>query len=597
MNVLGLKITSHDTGAALIAGGKIVAIAEERLNRVKHSPNIFPALSIDYCLREFDLAPDDIDLIVIDQVDLRSKVDMEGIFRAKSRHAFPQVRIEVINHHDAHAASAFFASPFEDAAVLVYDGAGEKFATHLGVCATETETLYRGRGTDLIPIQKTLHLRDGKTFPYTFGVGKLYTFLSETYLGLGRYNEGKMMGLAAYGDHSVLDTIPRERWCAEVGGHVICNSRIVPALRPLSTVQKKISVGPKWVWWKARLAWGKFARFIIRKTNSEIFSEPRVFSPIHLEKPVRPPGDPLPDAYYSAIAYTGQHVLEWVARQWGRRLRDITRAENLCVAGGVGLNIDANKKFLDDVGFKRLFVQPAASDTGIALGCALWGWHVTLRQPRFFTMRSASLGHRYSDVDIEHALRAYEGKVAVERLGSARATRIAGLVAEGNIVAWFSGGSEYGPRALGNRSIVCDPRLPDMKDILNIRVKHREQWRPFAASVLLEYMPEWFDINVESPFMLLAAQVREEKRKEVPSIVHIDGTCRLQSLTKEENGGYFDLVSAFNDLTGVPLILNTSFNLGGDPIVETPRDALDSFMRTDIDYLVLEGFLVRKKLT
>lgn len=602
MNVLGLKIKKHDTGAALISGGRIVAIAEERLNRVKHSRDMFPKLAISYCLDALRIKPEEVDLVVIDQTDLHSVARMKEFFLSQTGGLFARADIRVMNHHDAHASSAFFASPFADAAILVYDGAGEKFKTHLGVLAVETDTLYHGSGNRFVELQKTVHLRGAKEFPYTFGVGKLYAFLSQFYIGFGPYNEGKMMGLAPYGDDSLLKAIPPEQWFCERNGHILCNARIS---FPHRSVAERLGRGADFaaLWRrfqnKMRMRWASFLKHLLRalqrRYDKERFAEPDFFAPIALPYPPR--GDSavaLPDRYYSSVAYAGQKILEQVAVAWGRRLKQITGSKNLCVAGGVGLNIDANKKFLDEVGFDHIFVQPGASDTGIPLGCALYGYHVILNQPRHYIMESASLGRPYGEEEILQAIERRHDKISAIREPDI-ATTVARLLADGNIVGWFYGGSEYGPRALGHRSILCDARRADMKDILNIKVKRRESWRPFAASVLREYMSDYFEITEESPFMLLAASVRDEKRKQVPAVVHVDGTCRIQSVTGKANGRYYNLIAAFHRITGVPLVLNTSFNLGGDPIIETPTDAIECFLKTKMDYLVLEEYLVSKK--
>ncbi len=240
VNVLGLKIVSHDTGAALIADGRIVAIAEERLNRIKHSHNIFPKLSIDYCLGTLGVKPEDIDLIAIDQIGSRENFPVKDIFLKKMGNTFPRAQIQVVNHHDAHAASAFFCSPFQEAAILIHDGAGEEFDTHFGVPGIETETLYYGSGGCFDQIQKTTHFGRGKRFHYTFGVGKLYTLLSQNYIGFGHFNEGKMMGLAPYGTDALIKRFPLKDWFKEVGGHIICNPRITFPLPGKRSIEKRI---------------------------------------------------------------------------------------------------------------------------------------------------------------------------------------------------------------------------------------------------------------------------------------------------------------------------------------------------------------------
>jgi carbamoyltransferase len=319
-----------------------------------------------------------------------------------------------------------------------------------------------------------------------------------------------------------------------------------------------------------------------------------LFPEIRLSRPPRDESTKLPDDYYSSVAYAVQHVLERVAMQGARLLCDATQSPNICIAGGCGLNIDANTKFLTEAGFKHIFIQPGASDTGIPLGCVLFGYHMILGLPRFWTMKSASLGRRYDESEIRSALEKHKDQLTVTKSKNISA-ETAKLIADGNIIGWFQGGGEYGPRALGNRSILCNAAVKDMKDVLNNRVKHRESWRPFAAAILRERMHEYFELEEESPFMLLVAPVKKEKQSEVPSIVHIDGTCRVQSVTREANGRYYDLIQEFANITGIPLILNTSFNLGGDPIVETPDDTIRCFLATHMDYLVLEDYLIQKR--
>ncbi len=601
MNILGLKIRGHDTGAALIADGRIVAIAEERLNRVKHSFEMFPLQSIDYCLDALGLEAKDIDCVVIDQVSGRWRADMKKIFSEHTGERFTHARIEIINHHDAHAASAFFCSPFKEAAVLVYDGSGELYRTHLGVQVSESETLYRGFESTLSPIKKAVHLRDGKSCPYTQGVGKLYSEITD-YLNLGKYNEGKTMGLAPYGDDSLLKQIPPARWFAETAGIIVCNSRITYPSRALKQrmlerkgVKDFYTVAKGFLRMRIKRIVRPLVFTMLRTIRSdEMFVEPKIFTPIHLPRPKRDPQYPLPDKYYASVAFAVQHIFEQVAIRWGKMAKEITGLENLCVAGGCGLNIDANKKFFDEAGFRNVFIQPAASDTGIALGCALYGWHVTYNKPRFWVMQNAELGKKYSEDEILKAINDRKEQINVTKSPSI-VVDAARLIAESNVIGWFYGGAEYGPRALGNRSILCDARNPDMRDIANKKVKHREPWRPFAASVLKENMTEWFELEQESPFMLIAANVVESKKQQIPSVVHVDGTCRIQSVTKDANGRYYELLSEFNKITGVPLLLDTSFNLAGDPIVETPADALDCFLKTKMDYLVLENYLVSKK--
>lgn len=605
MNVLGLKIAGHDPGAALISDGRIVAIAEERLNRIKHSPNTFPRLAIAYCLDALGLKPEDIDLVTLDSTtlnDVSVRLPSTEMFKKETAGLFKKARVVRVNHHDAHAATAFFCSPFSEAAVLVYDGAGDRIMSNLGVEGFESETMYRGSGTELVQIYKSTHIKTERRFPYTTGIGKLYSILSTDYIGLGQNNEGKMMGLAAYGDDRILRQYPYERWVADRGGMLVCNSKIRFGKSIAASVsrQKDLQTLVRVAYWHVRSRIRRAldtARRRVLAAHSGGAGDPMIFEPIEFSIPARDPKkDALPDQHYASVAYAGQKIFERFAVELGTRLKNITRADNLCVAGGCALNIDANHNFLTKVGFKNLFVQPASSDCGIPLGCALWGYHTILKQPRYWVMKSASLGRVYSDEEIDKAIaeRAHEIE---SHISDNIAKEAASLIAEDKIIGWFQGGSEYGPRALGNRSILCDARNLKMRDILNSRVKHREMWRPFATSILAEKLQEWFDLqpNETTGFMLLAAPVRVEKKDKVPAIVHVDGTCRMQTLTAADNGIYYELVKEFEGLTSVPLVLNTSFNLGGDPIVESPADALDTFLRTDMDYLVLHDRVIRKK--
>lgn len=592
--VLGVKCSGHDTGAALIADGRIVAIAEERLNRIKHSFNMFPHLSIGSCLDALALKPADVNLVVTDKVGLRSDSLMRNRFGGETKGQFRTARLEVINHHDAHAASAFFASPFQEAAVLVYDGSGERSLNHHGVYATETETLYRGLHNRLEALHKTTHARVGEHFFYTFGVGKLYSFLSNTYLDFGPYNQGKMMGLAPYGDLSLLQSIPEERWFAELNGHVLCNPHFIIPPRPDESLFQRLAASPARVCRLVKNGLTDPMRRAAHFLNRGLYRDPNLFTPIRLPRPIRSKQDGLPDQYYASVARAGQHILEQVAIRLGKKLRSLVGSDNLCIAGGLGLNIDANRNFLDKVSFERLFIQPGASDAGVPLGCALWGCHMVLGEDRFYEMKHAYLGRPYSTPEFNTALDKFAETITYTKIPSI-AKEAAALLSQGKIIAWFEGGSEYGPRALGHRSILADPRRSDAKDVLNRRVKHREQWRPFGAAMLKDKLNDCFELEHDSPFMLLAANARPHMREQVPSVVHVDNTTRIQTVTKDLNGRFFDLIEEFYRITGVPMVLNTSFNVAGDPIVETPEDALRTFASTDMDALILEDVLITKK--
>jgi carbamoyltransferase len=572
LNILGLKIVGHDTGAAIVTDGTCFAISEERLNKVKHSKNMFPYLSIDYCLDAAGVSHDDIDLIVIDQIRDKKTYDMKKMFEDNKKHQFSNAKIKVINHHLSHAASAFLCSPFEEAAIMIVDGTGEKIHSHIG-SGTEVHSLYYGKGNDINLIHKTLKSTN------TIGIGKLYATVTRKFLNLGRYNEGKTMGLASYGDaEKIFEDIPRDKWYKEINGDFVCNAKInFP-----NSERKHYSFVD-----------------LIRKLKRRIFNNPKkssdsdFFEKIYLSHPLRRKEQKLPADYYSDMAAVAQALIEEIFLKMSRRLYDITQSENLCLAGGCALNGVSNNKILEDGKFKNLFIQPASSDAGIPLGSALWGYYSFSDNERDYIMKDAYLGRGYKEDEIIKELQKTEGIEFYESENVAKET--AKLIADGNIIGWFQGGSEYGPRALGHRSILCDASRDDMKDIVNKRVKHREGWRPFAASVLEEKVEEWFEFEDHgSPFMLFVPKVREEKKQKMPSLVHVNGTCRIQSVTRQDNGIYYDLIKEFYSLTDVPLILNTSFNLAGDPIIETPQDALKCFLSTGIDYLILGDYIVKK---
>lgn len=581
-NVLGVKIKGHDTGAAIVSNGRVFAVSEERLNRIKHSKHIFPHLSIDACIEMAGLKPDDINLIVIDQYHDREVFDMENIFKSAVKQEFKNAQIKVINHHLAHASSAFLCSPFEEAAIMIIDSTGEEIHTHFGP-AFETNSLYYGNNNKIHLIRKTFKSSEA------IGIGKLYSLITRRFLNLGRHNEGKTMGLASYGNaEKIFKDIPKNKWYKEADGHFLCNP-FIGFQQPKDKFLKKYGNIRE----IKRIAKNIIKKILEKITPDKVPKRKKFFEEIRLDYPARK-NEKLPIEYYNNVAAAVQAVLEEIFLKMSRQLYEITRSKNLCLAGGCALNGVSNNKILEDGKFKDIFIQPACSDAGIPLGCALYGYHIILKQPRFWMMKTAYLGKEYAEEDYEKALENYKKDIDFHKSTNI-AKETAELIKDGKIVGWFQGRSEYGPRALGSRSILCDPRIKEMKDILNERVKHRENWRPFAASVLLEKMPEYFHLNYESPFMLLVPKVKEKKKKLIPSIAHIDGTCRIQSVTKKDNGLYYDLIKEFDKLTGMPMVLNTSFNLAGDPIVETPEDALKCFLKTQMDRLIIGNYVVSKK--
>ncbi len=555
MNILGLHIFGHDTGAAIVSKGRLWAIGEERLDRRKHS-GYFPHLSVKYLLQAAGLnSINEIDLIV--GVTRHNKEGTNVTVSSIRDELGYTGRIHTVSHHDAHAASAFCASPFDEAAIMVVDGLGSKSVevetgkelpfSLRGLTIKEqkdreeVQSFYRAQGNELTPIRKDC------TVPgYMNGLGLVYMGTS-VFLNFGDFGSGKVMGLAPYGG------------------------------QPGKTVE------PKFFDVVDGVALTKSEKNFVR--HNDLYQK-RFFPDLP-----RRENQALPDDLYTEIAYAVQKETEDGLIEIARHLYRISPSRNLCYAGGVGLNSVANKKILDNTPFENIFIQPGACDSGIALGCALYGANFIEKEaPGRYRFKNAYLGRDYSEEEILEALRNTPNIRFTKEKDIVK--RSAALLADGKILGWLEGGSEIGPRALGHRSIICDPGKPEMKDILNEKVKHREGFRPFAPSVLLECAPEYFDLNCESPYMLLIAAVKNDKQGIIPAITHVDGTARVQTVTKNDNGRYYDLIKEFYNITNVPVILNTSFNIAGEPIVETPQDALRCFMSTEMDYLIIEDYLV-----
>jgi carbamoyltransferase len=542
---MGLGGSNHDYATCITRGEEIlVAIEEERLARRRYAigVNSLFTKSRQYCLDAAGLSMDDIDAIVADDTL------MPGVY-------FPmRQRTELIRHHVAHLASAFFPSSFERAAIMVVDGAGSFFETR----GVETLTYGLGEGGSVTEIGKvygsnwdTDHLSTRRV--YQIGesddsLGYMYKIVSRA-IGFVSFedenwfhtDDGKTMGLAPYG-----------------------TDRLHRGFREFLELREE----------------GQFAL----KVKGDGLAA-------HIDHIVAQ-ADGVDDFQLHAdLAWAAQALVQETLLHAGRHLHAVTGCDDVCLAGGVALNCVANGVLLREGPFERIFIQPAAGDAGNALGCALYGLHVLLGMPRTRTrpMRHAYLGRHYTTTEIGEAIGASRLPFAELPQPAAATAR---LLAEGRLIGWFQGGSEFGPRALGHRSILADPRDPTIKDTLNSRVKHREWFRPFAPAVLEEQMADWFELEVESPFMLLVAHVRPDKRDTIPGVVHVDGTARVQSLTHTDNGLFFELVQAFAELTSVPVILNTSLNDRGAPIVERPEEALEFFAMEGLDLLVMDRFVV-----
>ncbi len=551
----------HDSAAALLRDGDVVAAAaEERFSRIKHTVD-FPVRAIEACLTEGGIGIDDVDELVFYE---KPFLKFERILRThlavfprgwrSFRHFLPmwltyKLRVPQIireqlgyrgpisftDHHYAHAASAYLPSPFERAILLTTDGTGEWSTLAFGTAEGHR-----------------LKLEHDLRFPHSLGL--LYSAVT-AHLGFKvNGGEGKVMGLAPYGDPSRF----REAFARLID--VREDGSFQLDMRYFSFHWDLVMTSPAF---------------------SELFGPPRV------------PESELTDVHRD-LAAALQETVERVLIRLVRHLHARYGLTDLALAGGVGLNCVANGLLLRETPIERIFVQPGSGDDGGALGAALYLWAQKYDQPHRWRMPHAYLGPSWTPAEGEAAL-ARRGLAAAQEPDPQRLVEaVADALAAGQIVGWFQGRMEFGPRALGNRSILADPRRADMKDVLNHRVKHREGFRPFAPAVLADHAESWFDLDVESPYMLLAAPVRAERQAEVPAITHVDGTARVQTVQPEANPRFHQLLSAFHARTGVPILINTSFNVRGEPIVATPDHAVDCFLRTDIDLLVLGDRLVRK---
>ena len=578
MHILGINAYHGNASAAIVSDGRLVAaVEEERFNRVKYAAG-FPSAAIRYCLSEAGITLSEVDHIAIPRnpwarlgTKLWYAMKMPSFARERARvlarfvgipealaQAFDvapeKIRAQYhrIEHHQAHLASAFFVSPFEQAALLSADGLGDFASTMWGV----------GRGN-------RMQIDGAIAFPHSLGM--YYTAVSQ-YLGFRKFgDEYKVMGLAAYGEPAYLDEFR----------HIVRTNGGTGFRLGLDYFQHH-RTGPEMTWRDA----GK---------TPELGT---MFSDYMAERlgPARDPAAPVEKAHRDGAASL-QARLEEVFFEMLRSLHARTKQKAVCLAGGVAFNCVANGKIFDETPFEQIFVQPAAGDAGLAVGAAYFVHHQILGEPRSFVMEHAYWGPSYTQEQIRSAVDAShlrgEGMEISQLPEEVIAKEAAKDIAAGKILGWFQGRAEWGPRALGNRSIVADPRRPDMKDILNARIKHREMFRPFAPSILAEATNEYFEKSYPSPFMTQAYSVRTEKRSTIPAPTHVDGTGRLQTVTQDANPRYWRLIREFGNLTGVPVVLNTSFN-DNEPIVCRPEEAIDCFLRTKMDVLVLGDILIRK---
>jgi carbamoyltransferase len=546
--ILGLhSFANHDSGACIVRfsqNGTIdfIAISEERLIRKKF-PYVFPIHSIAYCMDHYGLKKlSQIDLIITDYIRLERWFSSGPAYNIsqfdylKIKFDYDPKKIITIDHHMAHAASTYYTSGFQESSILIVDGNGSDLQT----------TSFLNGHNDKIEYIDTYK---------SHGIGTVYSVVTKNILNLGMGGEGKTMGLAPYGEKfpKVLE-IP----CKLDG---IKNN---------------------------------FSRFIKRLPFSDVLNhidEKRRINPLKQKFEKCSQKEDLLNPYFSRVAFDLQKKTEEVMIHLGKELFKKNNSKNLCVAGGVALNSVANQIMFNSTDFEKIHIFPACSDAGIPFGLAIWGYYNAELFKNFpktkIKFSNAYVGKEYSE---NHILEMFSNnKINYKKI---TLNEVAQLIADGNVVGWFQGGSEYGPRALGHRSILGDSRKSEMRDIINFKVKHRESFRPFAPAILLEDCNDYFELNQESPYMLLVAKVK--KPEIIPAITHVDGTARVQTLTKDDNGKFYDLVKEFKQITGIPVILNTSFNDAGEPIVETPEDAMICFLNTEMDYLVLGDYLVSK---
>ena len=575
MYILGINAYHGDASAAILHNGKLVAAAEEeRFNRKKHCAG-FPTLAVRYCLEAAGITATELDHVGISRdpsAHLHKKIlfsvtrlsGLSGLIAARLANAarvrnlreelakaldLPAVSFRAqfhnVEHHKAHMASCFLVSGFDQAAILSIDGFGDFISTMWG----------RGDGNRIEVLGE---------IEYPHSIGILYTATSQ-YLGFPKYgDEGKVMGLAPYGQPRYIEQF-RDMVRTESDGRFKLNLDYF----------LHHSDGVEMTWDEGSPTIG------------------RIFSDKYIETfgAARNNGLPL-SSREEDIAASLQARLEEVGFHILNHLYQKTRSKRLALAGGVALNSVMNGKILLNTPFEEVYVQPAAGDSGTALGVCFWIENVLLQRPRAFTMGHAYTGPEYKNGQIERVV--HSSGLKHRLLGDAELTRAAAqAVADGKIVGWFQGRMEFGPRALGNRSIVVDPRRQEMKEVLNARIKKREPFRPFAPSILEDRVSEYFEQTHPAPTMLMVYQIKPEKRAAIPAVTHVDGSGRLQTVSREANPLYYDLIREFDRITGVPVVLNTSFN-EDEPIVCTPDQAMDCFQRTRMDVLFLGNYMVER---
>lgn len=576
MTILGINAYHADSSAAIFVDGKLIAATEEeRFTRVKHWAG-FPAKAIAFCLKEAGITLEELDHIAIGRdpkAKLKNKMAflaknplanvgmvMDRIKNAKSvasledefEKAFGvsadliKPKIHQVEHHRSHLASAFFASPFEEAAILSIDGSGDFTTTMIAT----------GKGSHIEVI-------DSVDFPVSAGL--FYTAFTQ-YLGFPHYgDEYKVMGLAPYGEPKYVDDIKQILKFTDDGLFDWDSKYFTPATKIKLDYEDNIP------------------------TVSQLYTD-------KIEKlfgPARKKGEDLTQKHKD-LASSVQRACEDLIMHILNSLQKRTDLKNVCIAGGVAQNSVANGKILSQTGFEKVYIPSAGHDAGISMGSALYVHNQVLEQPRAEAIYTAYTGSKFSNDEIEEYLKGRGIKYTRYNNDEELYDKITDKLLEPGVVGWFSGRAEFGPRALGARSIIADPRNDKAKELLNSKIKRRESFRPFAPSILKEYVSEYFTKVEDVPFMEKVLPIKPEKYNEIPAVTHVDGTGRLQTVMKDVSPRYYSLIENFRKKTGTPILLNTSFN-ENEPIVNSPEEALNCFLRTDMDMLVLENIIVEEK--
>ena len=581
INIIGLNTYHGDSSACIIVDGKLVAAAEEeRFNRIKHWAG-FPLESIKFCLDEAGISIRDVDHIAVNRHP-RANFFKKALFAFSKRPSWKLVgdrlknaknvvdikkvicsgfnvpeadlkaRVHNVEHHIAHLASSFFVSPFEEAAAVSVDGFGDFVGSMWGT----------GRGN-------MIDVRHRTFFPHSLG---LFYLAFTQYLGFLNYgDEYKVMGLAAYGEPEFMDAMRKIVRTTKDGFELDLDYFI------------HHSEGVSMTWDNGEPKMGP----VYSEKLEELLGTSR-----RKEEDI--------EKRHKNIAASLQKRYEEVFFEILNNVHERTRLPNLALAGGCAMNSLANGRILHETPFSEVYIQPAAGDAGGAVGAAYYVWNQAMGRSRSFVLNKPYLGAGFSNDRIGSVLKENKAEIegagcSVQRIDDQQelCRQTAGYISDGMVIGWFQGRMEWGPRALGNRSILCDPRRPDMKDIMNLKIKRRESFRPFAPSIQVEATGEYFETSYPVPFMLKVYSIKPEKREVIPAVTHVDGTGRLQTVSKEDNALYWMLIDEFCRITGVPVLLNTSFN-ENEPIVCRPEEALDCFLRTEMDVLVLGDYIIKR---